>query len=185
MQNTSAAGPAVRPAGPAARPVRPARRAARLALVASAALSVVALTGCSAITDAALAAVGSAPVQERHFDTAVEAPRPSNSDDVAWFLPEWVPSDARDVDVRLHTSEPGYEISFTSADGVDLAACEPVDGDLGGPALEPEVLPDDLPTKGLVSCGDGRVTAQVGDRWLGWTTVEPVPGDDGSGTLRG
>lgn len=147
-------------------------------------LAVVSLTGCSAVVGAAERALGAEQVQQRHYDSYADAPSSSTSEDVAWFLPDWVPSDARDIDVRLDTQEPGYELSFTSAEGVDLDACEPVDGDLGGPALTPETLPQPLPTTDLVTCGDGRVTAEVDGRWLSWTTVEAVPGDDGGSTLR-
>jgi len=161
------------------------RRTLRTAVaVGVAGLSGLALTGCGSVVGAVEHALGSESVQQRHYDAAADAPDSSTSDDMAWFLPSWVPDDARDVDVRLHTSQPGYEISFTSEEGVDLAACEPVDGDLGGPALEPELLPDVLPASSLVTCGDGRVTAQVDGRWYGWTTAEPVPGDDGGTTLR-
>lgn len=149
-----------------------------------AALAAVTLTGCSGMADAAKSALGAEQVQERHFDTAADAPSSTDSTDVAWFLPEWVPADARDIDVRLDTQEPGYELSFTSETGRDLAGCTPVDGDLGGPALEPTTLPEPLPTSGLVSCGDGRVVAQVDGRWASWTTVDAVPGDDVNSTLR-
>lgn len=160
------------------------RRGALAAGLGLAALAAVTLTGCSGMADAAKSALGAEQVQERHFDTAADAPSSTDSTDVAWFLPEWVPADARDIDVRLDTQEPGYELSFTSETGPDLAACVPVDGDLGGPALEPELLPDVLPASSLVTCGDGRVTAQVDGRWYGWTTAEAVPGDDGGTTLR-
>jgi hypothetical protein len=160
------------------------RRGALAAGLGLAALAAVTLTGCSGMADAAKSALGAEQVQERHFDTAADAPNSADSTDVAWFLPEWVPADARDVDVRLDTQEPGYELSFTSATGPDLAGCTPVDGDLGGPALEPTTLPEPLPTSGLVSCGDGRVVAQVDGRWASWTTVDAVPGDDVNSTLR-
>ncbi|ROS57713.1 MULTISPECIES: hypothetical protein [unclassified Frigoribacterium] len=160
------------------------RRAALAAGLGVAALAVVTLTGCSGAVDAAKSALGAEQVQQRHFDTAADAPSAADSTDVAWFLPAWVPSDARDVDVRLDTQEPGYELSFTSETGPDLAACVPVDGDLGGPALDPATLPEPLPTSGLVSCGDGRVVAEVDGRWASWTTVDAVPGDDVNSTLR-
>ncbi|WP_285063223.1 hypothetical protein [Frigoribacterium sp. ME-P-080] len=166
------------------------RRGALAAGLGVAALAVVTLTGCSGTVDAAKSALGAEQVQQRHFDTAADAPSTADSTDVAWFLPSWVPSDARDVDVRLDTQEPGYELSFTSETGPDLAACVPVDGDLGGPALDPTTLPEPLPTSGLVSCGDGRVVAEVDGRWASWTTVDAVPGDDavpggdGNATLR-
>lgn len=160
------------------------RRGALAAGLGLAALAAVTLTGCSGAVDAAKSALGAEQVQERHFDSFADAPSSADSTDLAWFLPEWVPSDARDIDVRLDTQDPGYELSFTSETGPDLAACTPVDGDLGGPALDPKTLPEPLPTSGLVSCGDGRVVAQVDGRWASWTTVDAVPGDDGSVTLR-
>ena len=160
------------------------RRGALAAGLGVAALAVVTLTGCSGAVDAAKSALGAEQVQQRHFDNAADAPSTADSTDVAWFLPAWVPADARDVDVRLDTQEPGYELSFTSETGPDLAACVPVDGDLGGPALDPATLPEPLPTSGLVSCGDGRVVAEVDGRWASWTTVDAVPGDDVNSTLR-
>ncbi|MDY0945709.1 hypothetical protein SOM11_06880 [Frigoribacterium sp. CFBP9039] len=169
------------------RPTRACTTRRRLRAGALAALGVAgiaALTGCSSMVSAAEEALGSEQVQQRHYDTYADAPSSRTSDDVAWFMPDWVPADARDIDVRLDTEQPGYELSFTSAEGVDLDACEPVDGDLGGPAMPTETLPQPLPTTGLVSCGDGRVTATVDDRWASWTTLEAVPGDDGGSTLR-
>lgn len=160
------------------------RRGALAAGLGLAALAAVTLTGCSGMADAATSALGAEQVQERHFDTAADVPSSADSTDVAWFLPEWVPADARDIDVRLDTQEPGYELSFASETGPDLAGCTPVDGDLGGPALDPATLPEPLPTSGLVSCGDGRVVAPVDGRWASWTTVDAVPGDDGNSTLR-
>jgi len=162
----------------------PARRLRAAATVALGVAGIAALTGCSTLVGAAEKAVGSEPVQQRHYDVHADAPSSRTSDDMAWFLPDWVPEDARDIDVRLHVSQPGYELSFVSDEGVDLDACEPVDGDLGGPAMPAETLPQPLPTTGLVSCGDGRVTASVDDRWASWTTAEAVPGDDGGSTLR-
>jgi hypothetical protein len=160
------------------------RRGAFAAGLGLAALAAVTLTGCSGAVDAATSALGADQVQQRHYASYADAPSSADSTDVAWFLPAWVPTDARDVDVRLDTQEPGYELSFTSETGPDLAACTPVDGDLGGPALDPETLPEPLPTTGLVSCGDGRVVAQVDGRWASWTTVDAVPGDGGNSTLR-
>lgn len=161
------------------------RRGALAAGLGLTALAAVSLTGCSGMADLVSNQIeASAQVQERHYDTYADVPSSADSTDVAWFLPEWVPTDARDVDVRLDTQEPGYELSFTSETGPDLAACTPVDGDLGGPALDPTTLPEPLPTSGLVSCGDGRVVAQVDGRWASWTTVEAVPGHHGGGTLR-
>jgi len=160
------------------------RRGALAAGLGLAALAAVTLTGCSGAVDAAKSALGAEQVQQRHYDAYGDAPSRADSTDVAWFLPEWVPGDARDVDVRLDTQEPGYELSFASEQGPDLDSCTPVDGDLGGPALDPTTLPEPLPTSGLVSCGDGRVVAQVDGRWASWTTVDAVPGTDDDATLR-
>ncbi|WP_423919710.1 hypothetical protein ACPEEZ_12830 [Frigoribacterium sp. 2-23] len=160
------------------------RVAPLVAVVGATAFAAIALTGCASGVEAFKSAVGAQQVQQRHYDRWNVAPTHATSTDLAWFLPSWVPSDATDIDVRLDTEKPGYEIAFTSTTGVDPARCTPVDGDLGGPALTPDVLPTTLPHTGLVSCGDGRVTAEVDGRWYGWTTLEPVPGDDGATTLR-
>ncbi|MFJ3383727.1 MULTISPECIES: hypothetical protein [unclassified Curtobacterium] len=131
-------------------------------------LVVLTLTGCSVIAK-------QMPQQQQHYDTYADAPSKANSEDVAWFMPSWVPEDAKDIDVRLDTSDPGYVIGFTSASGVDTDACTPVDGAHGGPAMRAGFLPKTLPTTGLVTCGDGRITAEVDGRWYGWTPEEPVP----------
>lgn len=137
----------------------------------------VTLAGCSVIEPYM-------PEQQKHFDTAADAPSKANSEDLAWFMPSWVPEDAKDIDVRLDTSDPGYAIAFTSASGVDTASCTAVDGTKGGPAMSADFLPGALPTSGLATCGDGRVTAEVDGRWYGWTTREAIAGG-GNDTLRG
>ncbi|WIB59409.1 hypothetical protein DEJ13_13270 [Curtobacterium sp. MCLR17_007] len=126
------------------------------------------LTGCSFIQSFE-------PEQQRHYAASADAPSSAKSDDAAWFMPSWVPDDAEDIDVRLRTKGPGYAIGFDSADGVDTAACTPLQGTFGGPAMTADFLPHDLPTTGLVDCGDGRATAEVGGRWYSWTTEEPLP----------
>jgi hypothetical protein len=137
---------------------------------------VLALAGCSVIKPYL-------PEQEAHYDTYSDAPSKADSEDVAWFMPAWVPADAEDIDVRLDTSEPGYVIRFSSADGVDTSTCEPVEGAKGGPAMTAGFLPDRLPTTSLVTCGDGRLTTEIDGRWYGWTPVEPVESGENS-TLR-
>jgi hypothetical protein len=139
-------------------------------------LVVATLTGCSMIEQ-------SLPQQHRHYDTYRDAPSSANSEDMAWFMPKWVPDDAKDIDVRLDTSNPGYVIAFDSSTGVDTAACEPVDGTHGGPAMTADFLPKSLPTSDLVTCGDGRITAEIDGRWYGWTSKEPVSSDSDD-TLR-
>lgn len=157
-----------------------ARRTLRITLAGAAALSALLLTtGCSVIQD-----IVPNKTPQKHFATYSDAPRSGESKDMAFFMPEWVPADAEDIDVRLHASQPGYVIRFASQDGVDLAACTNLDGSYGGPAMTADFLPEDLPTKGLVTCGDGRVVAEIGDRWYGWTTKDAIPGQDDSGTLR-
>ncbi|WP_420368450.1 hypothetical protein [Curtobacterium sp. L1-20] len=136
----------------------------------------VTLAGCSAVEQYL-------PEQQKHFDTYSDAPSKANSEDVAWFMPGWVPEDARDIDVRLDTSDPGYVIGFTSEDGVDTAGCSPVKGGHGRPAMRAGFLPDDLPTTGLLTCGDGRVTVEIDGRWYGWTPEEPIA-SDANETLR-
>lgn len=137
---------------------------------------VLALAGCSVVEPYL-------PEQQEHYDTYADAPSTADSEDLAWFMPAWVPSDAEDIDVRLDTSKPGYAIGFTSADGVDTSGCDPVDGAEGGPAMTADFLPDELPTTSLVTCGDGRLVTRVDGRWFGWTPVEPVPSEENS-TLR-
>lgn len=137
---------------------------------------VLALAGCSVVKPYL-------PEQQEHFDTYADAPSTANSEDLAWFMPKWVPADAKDIDVRLDTSKPGYVIGFTSADGVDTSACKSVDGAKGGPAMTAGFLPDRLPTTSLVTCGDGRLTTEVDGRWYGWTPVGPVASDEND-TLR-
>lgn len=156
-------------------------RSERSALTSAAAvlgmgLIVATLAGCSVIEPYM-------PEQQKHYDSYGDAPSKANSEDVAWFMPSWVPEDAKDIDVRLDTSDPGYVIAFTSKDGVDTAACTAVDGTKGGPAMTAGFLPDDLPATGLLTCGDGRITADVDGRWYGWTPKEPID-SDGNDTLR-
>lgn len=137
---------------------------------------VLALAGCSVVKPYL-------PEQQEHFATYADAPSKADSEDLAWFMPKWVPADAKDIDVRLDTSKPGYVIGFTSADGVDTSACKSVDGAKGGPAMTAGFLPDRLPTTSLVTCGDGRLTTEVDGRWYGWTPIEPVASDEND-TLR-
>ncbi|MBF4591096.1 hypothetical protein [Curtobacterium sp. VKM Ac-1395] len=139
-------------------------------------LIVATLTGCSLLEPYQ-------KEQQQHYDTYSDAPSKADSEDLAWFMPAWVPEDATDIDVRLDTEEPGYVIAFDSASGVDTAACTPLDGPHGGPAMSAGFLPDSLPTTGLLTCGDGRATAEVDGRWYGWTTKEPVAADTND-TLR-
>jgi hypothetical protein len=139
-------------------------------------LIVATLTGCSLL----------APYQkeqQQHYDTYSDAPSKANSEDLAWSMPTWVPEDAEDIDVRLDTEEPGYVIAFDSAQGVDTAACTPLDGPHGGPAMSAGFLPDTLPKTGLLTCGDGRATAEVDGRWYGWTTKDAIAAD-ANDTLR-
>lgn len=144
-------------------------RSARTAAASALGLALIGLTlaGCSVVEPYM-------PEQQEHWDSYSDAPSEADSQDAAWFLPAWVPEDAEDIDVRLDTSDPGYAIAFTSATGVDTAACTALDGPHGGPAMTAGFLPDDLPTTGLVTCGDGRVTAEVDGRWYGWTPAEPI-----------
>ncbi|MCY1696167.1 hypothetical protein [Curtobacterium sp. SL109] len=139
-------------------------------------LIVATLTGCSLLEPYQ-------KEQQQHYDTYSDAPSKADSEDLAWFMPAWVPEDATDIDVRLDTEEPGYVIAFDSASDVDTAACTPLDGPHGGPAMSAGFLPDSLPTTGLLTCGDGRATAEVDGRWYGWTTKEPVAADTND-TLR-
>jgi hypothetical protein len=155
-------------------------RSERSALTSAAVLGmgliVATLAGCSVVEPYM-------PEQQKHFDSYGDAPSKANSKDVAWFMPSWVPGDAKDIDVRLDTSDPGYVIAFTSKDGVDTAACTAVNGTKGGPAMTAGFLPDELPATGLLTCGDGRITAEVDGRWYGWTPKEPIT-SDGNDTLR-
>ncbi|WP_144763149.1 hypothetical protein [Curtobacterium sp. 9128] len=153
---------------------RPAHTAA--VAVLGAGLVVASLTGCSMIEQ-------SMPEQQRHYASYTDAPSKATSQDAAWFMPTWVPRDAEDIDVRLDTSNPGYVIAFSSEDGVDTAACTPVEGTHGGPAMTAGFLPESLPTTDLVTCGDGRITAEIDGRWYGWTPEEPVS-SDADDTLR-
>ncbi|MFZ7086881.1 hypothetical protein [Curtobacterium sp. RRHDQ10] len=147
-------------------------RSATLAAVGAVGMAAVllTLTGCSALTPYQ-------KVQQQHFATYADAP---TKGDLAWVMPKWVPSDAKDIDVRLDTEDPGYDIRFTSARGVDPTACTPLDDTHGGPAIPAEFLPETLPTDGLMTCGDGRATVRVGDAWYGWTTKTAI--ESGSGT---
>lgn len=131
------------------------------------------LSGCSAIATFST-------VQQRHYDTYADAP---TKGDLAWVMPGWVPEDAKDIDVRLNTEEPGYDIRFTSAQGVDTTTCTPLGDPHGGPAIRASFLPRQLPTTGLLTCGDGRATVQDGGTWFGWTTKQAIPSDSNS-TLR-
>ncbi|WIE64565.1 hypothetical protein DEI99_015245 [Curtobacterium sp. MCLR17_036] len=156
-----------------------ARRTLRIALATTVAVSALLLaTGCSVLQD-----IVPNKTPQKHFASYADAPRSGESEDVAFFMPAWVPADAEDIDVRLHASQPGYVIRFDSARGVDLDDCTELDGSYGGPAMTADFLPEDLPTTGLVTCGDGRAVAEIGEHWYGWTTKEAVPGDDGQ-TLR-
>jgi hypothetical protein len=160
---------------------QPATRSERSALTSAVGILgmgviVLALAGCSVVQPYL-------PEQQEHYDTYADAPSKADSEDLAWFMPKWVPADAKDIDVRLDTSEPGYVIGFTSADGVDTSACDPVEGAKGGPAMTAGFLPDRLPTTSLVTCGDGRLTTEIDGRWFGWTPVEPVASDEND-TLR-
>lgn len=157
-----------------------ARRTLRIALASSAALSALLLTaGCSVLED-----VIPNKTPQKHFATYSDAPRSGESKDMAFFMPEWVPEDAKDIDVRLNASAPGYVIGFASKEGVDTDSCTPLDEAYGGSAMQADFLPEDLPTTGLVTCGDGRAVAEIGDRWYGWTTKDAIPGQDDSSTLR-
>lgn len=157
-----------------------ARRTLRIALASSAAASALLLTaGCSAIQD-----IVPNKTPQKHFATYSDAPRSGESDDMAFFMPEWVPEDAKDIDVRLNASAPGYVIGFASKEGVDTDACTPLDESYGGTAMTADFLPEELPTKGLVTCGDGRAVTEIDGRWYGWTTKDAIPGQDDSNTLR-
>ncbi|MCA5922753.1 hypothetical protein [Curtobacterium oceanosedimentum] len=158
-----------------------ARRSLRIALASTAALSALLLTaGCSVVED-----IVPNKTPTKHFDTYADAPRSGESEDLAFFMPEWVPEDAEDIDVRLHVSQPGYVIGFSSAKGVDVGDCTKLDEPYGGPAMTADFLPSDLPTTGLVGCGDGRAVAEIDGRWYGWTTEEPIPGQDDTQTMHG
>ena len=133
---------------------------------ASPALAAVTLTGCSGIATPRRARSAPSRCSSATSTPTADAPPSADSTDVAWFLPDWVP-DRRDrhVDVRLDTQEPGYETLVHVGDRPrPRSLCTPVEGDLGGPALDPHVLPSTLPTSGLLSCGDGRVVAEVDGR---------------------
>src|SRR4051812_1444418 len=66
-------------------------------------LIVATLTGCSLLEPYQ-------KEQQHHYDAYSDAPSSADSEDLAWFMPEWVPEDAHDIDVRLHTEQPGYVI---------------------------------------------------------------------------
>lgn len=161
----------------ASRTSRPAgaERSALLAGLGAAGMAAIllTLTGCSALAPYA-------KEQQKHYDTYADAPV---TGDLAWKMPTWVPEDATDIDVRLHTEEPGYDIRFDSATGVDTAKCTPLDGAFGGPAIGADFLPEHLPTSGLKTCGDGRAMAEIDGAYYGWTTKHALPGDT-TGTLR-
>ncbi|MCS6561775.1 hypothetical protein [Curtobacterium poinsettiae] len=158
-----------------------ARRTLRIALASAAAVSALLLTaGCSAIQD-----IVPNKTPQKHFDAYSDAPRSGESEDLAFFMPKWVPEDAEDIDVRLHVSQPGYVIGFASKDGVDVDDCTPVDESYGGTAMTADFLPEELPTKGLVTCGDGRAVTEIDGRWYGWTTKDAIPGQDDTQTMHG
>lgn len=116
-----------------------ARRTLRIALASTAAVSALLLTaGCSAIQD-----IVPNKTPQKHFDAYSDAPRSGESEDLAFFMPKWVPEDAKDIDVRLHVSQPGYVIGFASKDGVDVDDCTALDESYGGTAMTADFLPEE------------------------------------------
>ena len=124
-------------------------------VLATAALAVAVLTGCTSITDLA------ERVHSESFDTRADAA-------AGWVgvpMPEWLPDDATDIRTTATSNESNAVIAYR---GGEPSGCEerarstlPFDGRYGGFSDASE-LPDEV-----LRCGSYEVHATP-DGWLAW-----------------
>jgi hypothetical protein len=121
----------------------------------TAALAAIALA--PAITLAGCALVGGGNERELSYEVYQDAPQRGDSD----FVPSsFIPTDARNLRVRVVTDGPGSVVSYESPTGTLGEGCQPGSFD-DDPLLRAAWWPDDVPSDGLI-CGDWRVFEENG-----------------------
>ncbi|THA30296.1 hypothetical protein [Streptomyces sp. A1547] len=122
--------------------------------------------------------------KSKHFATAADAP---TRDGKAFALPSWVPKDATDIRIRVHSTGEARLIRFTLGatplDGPQCAAGTP--NDQGGRKLSAKWWPHGTRAEERPECRDfyQYQVAVRGKRVYAWTDGTPSPGaktQDGS-----
>ena len=130
-------------------------------LAATAAVAVVALSGCAAVDELAH--------KQRSSEFADGAALPEEWSDRA----DWLPADARDIRVMESTvDEDAASILVSSGAELSTELCTEVPR-LSAPTMEVPDAPDAYTAERVFSCGDWSVIP-AGAGWYGWT-----PNSDG------